>query len=216
MSIGTSGWARLWRPYNSRYVEGQWRGYFDFDSGGGLLDWGAHTVDICQWANVADDATPVEFEALSDGLLLGRYANGVELVMRERGWLGLGSCPVRFEGDEGWVETGDSGQIAVYPDALRTRQAFTGFDADDEHSRIYGPGQCPKYHVHDFVHCVKTRAQPATNADIARKSHIACHAAYISWVLKRKLKFDPAREEFIGDEEANRLRLRSMRAPWHV
>jgi len=205
-----------WRPYNHRYVDGAWRGCFDFDSGGGLLDWGAHTVDLCQWANDADGATPVEFEAVDGSLLLGRYANGVKLVMRQGGWIGLGSCPVRFEGDEGWVETGDSGQIAVHPDSLRTKQVFTGFDNDDEHSRIYGPGQCPKYHVRDFLNCVKSRAQPATNADIARKSHIACHAAYISWALKRKVKFDPVQEEFIGDDEANRMRSRGMRAPWHV
>ena len=53
-----------WRPYNHRYVEGGWRGYWDFDSGARLLDWGAHTVDLCQWANGADDTGPVEYEAV--------------------------------------------------------------------------------------------------------------------------------------------------------
>lgn len=205
-----------WRPYNRQYVDGGWRGYFDFDSGGGLLDWGAHSVDLCQWANDADGSGPVEFQAVHQRLLVGRYANGVRLVLRREGWLGLGSCPVRFEGDEGWVETGDSGQVAVYPDSLRTAQVFTGFDEDDPHSRMYGPGQCPKYHVRNFLECVKTRAQPAANGDIARKGHVACHAAYLSWALKRKLTFDPVREEFSGDEEANRMRSRAVRAPWRV
>ena len=49
-----------------------------------------------------------------------------------------------------------------------------------------------------------------------RKSHIACHAAAIAWKLGRKLKFDPVTEMFIGDEEANRLRVRSERQPWAV
>jgi predicted dehydrogenase len=206
-----------WRPYNRQYVDGGWRGYFDFDSGGRLHDLGTHTVDLCQWANDADGSTPVEFIAAGNGLIMGRYANGVKLVLRsEDGWLGLGSCPVRFEGSEGWVETGDSGKVAVYPDSLRTNQAFTGFDDGDEHSRIYGPGQCPKYHVHDFVNCVKTRAVPVANADIARKTHIACHAAYISWLLKRQVKFNPAKEEFVGDDEANRMRSRAFREPWRI
>ncbi|MDD4872004.1 MAG: Gfo/Idh/MocA family oxidoreductase, partial [Kiritimatiellae bacterium] len=52
-----------WRPYNHLYVAGRWRGYYDFDSGATLLDWGAHTVDLCQWANQADETTPVEYES---------------------------------------------------------------------------------------------------------------------------------------------------------
>ena len=97
---------------------GGWRGYFDFDSGATLLDWGAHTVDLCQWANQADDTMPVEYEP-SASCLTARYANGVRLVMDflptpsatgSRYRTSLGTCPVRFEGDEGWVETGDSGR----------------------------------------------------------------------------------------------------------
>jgi predicted dehydrogenase len=51
-----------WRPYNRKYVEGGWRGHWDFESGARLLDWGAHTVDLCQWANGADDTLPIEYE----------------------------------------------------------------------------------------------------------------------------------------------------------
>lgn len=194
-----------WRPYNRQYVDGQWRGHFDFDSGARLLDWGAHTVDICQWANAADDTSPVEFEPTGNNVIVGRYANDVKLVLREASWMGLGTCPVRFEGEDGWVETGDSGQIAVFPESLRTEQ--TVFNE---------PGISPKYHVRNFFDCVKTRAMPTTNADVARKSHIACHTAYLSWLLNRRVSFDPAKEEFIGDDEANRMRSRAMREPWIV
>ena len=112
-----------WRPYNHQYVEGGWRGYWDFDSGARLLDWGAHTVDLCQWANAADDTGPVEYEA-SGKTINARYANGVNLVIdcletpfgQRPGWVqSLGTCPVRFVGDEGWVETGDNGGIEVHP-----------------------------------------------------------------------------------------------------
>lgn len=200
-----------WRPYNHQYVDGGWRGHFDFDSGARLLDWGAHTVDLCQEANGADGTAPVEYELLGGNTIVCRYANGVKLVLRRGGfsgegnWLGLGTCPVRFEGDEGWVETGDSGKIIVHPASLRDRRTvFTE------------PGISPKYHVRDFFNCVKTRGAPAANADIARKSHVACHAAYLAWLLKRKLTLDPAKEEFVGDDEANRMRSRAMREPWRV
>jgi predicted dehydrogenase len=117
-----------WRPYNHEYVEGKWRGYWDFDSGCRLLDWGAHTVDLCQWANQADNTTPVDYEPAEDKIT-ARYANGVQLVLdflknpfgQRTGWLQtLGTCSVRFVGEEGWVEAGDSGRIEVHPASLRS------------------------------------------------------------------------------------------------
>jgi hypothetical protein len=48
-----------WRPYNSAYVRGDWRNFYDFH-GGGILEWGSHTVDLCQWAAGFDEIQPVE------------------------------------------------------------------------------------------------------------------------------------------------------------
>ena len=209
-----------WRPYNRQYVvERRWRGYYDFDSGAKLLDWGAHTVDICQWANNADDTTPVEFEP-DGGTVYARYGNGVRLVMRPTGWMGqpaqaagaanfaigsTGTCPVRLEGDEGWVETGDNGSIELHPESLRSEwRAFTMRGTD------------PAQHTREFLDCVKSRGLPAANFKVMRHSHLACHAAAIAWQLGRKVKFDPVKEAFIGDEEANRMCSRAMREPWHV
>ena len=53
-----------WRPYNSQYVRGRWRGFFDLH-GGGILEWGAHTVDLCQWAAGKDHTAPVEYATSS-------------------------------------------------------------------------------------------------------------------------------------------------------
>jgi predicted dehydrogenase len=209
-----------WRPYNRQYVvERRWRGYYDFDSGAKLLDWGAHTVDICQWANHADDTTPVEFEP-DGGTVYARYGNRVKLVLRPTGWIGqpaqaagaanfavgsTGTCPVRLEGDEGWVETGDNGSIELHPESLRSEwRAFTMRGTD------------PAQHTREFLDCVKSRGLPAANFKVMRHSHLACHAAAIAWQLGRKVKFDPVKEAFIGDEEANRMRSRAMREPWHV
>jgi len=199
-----------WRPYNRRYVQGGWRGYYDFDSGATLLDWGAHTVDLCQWANDADDTMPVTYEP-DGGTIHAHYANGVKLVMRRRGfrgegqWLGLGTCPVRFEGDEGWVETGDSGSIQCRPESLLT-----------ERNRLVERGTHPAQHTRNFFDCMKSRKPTASNADVMRHSHLACHAAAIAWMLGRKVTFDPASETFVGDEEANRMRTWAKREPWRA
>ena len=204
-----------WRPYNARYyTRGFWASHGDF-SGGSITEWGSHTVDLCQWANQADGTAPVQYEPIgaergegAKRVVHARYANGVKLVMRAHdaeGWLGLGSCQVRFEGEEGWVETGDSGKIALYPETLRAQRTIA---VDVEISAVS--------HVRNFFDCVKSRAQLACSADIARWSHVAGHAAAIAWMLDRKVVFDPAKEAFIGDDEANRMRTRAMREPWHM
>jgi hypothetical protein len=77
-------------------------------------------------------------------------------------------------------------------------------------------GTDPKWHVRDFLNCVKSRAATQSNAAAVGQSHIACHAAYIAWQLGRKLTFDPAKNEFVGGDEANRMRSRAMREPWHI
>jgi predicted dehydrogenase len=199
-----------WRPYNKQYVEGGWRGYFDFDSGATLLDWGAHTVDLCQWALGKDGTGPVEYEP-DGGTIYARYADGVKLVMRlggfqnEGNWIGLGTCPVRFEGEEGWVETGDSGDVAVYPQSLLGQRKLYAIRGTD-----------PAGHTRNFFDCVKSRRPTVANPDVMRSSHIVCHAAAIAWQLGRKMKFDPRAEAFVNDDEANRMRTRVQRAPWHV
>ena len=199
-----------WRPYNKRYVDGGWRGYYDFDSGATLLDWGAHTVDLCQWALDKDGIGPVEYVP-DGGTIHARYADGVKLEMRLGGfrdegrWLGLGTCPVRYEGDEGWVETGDSGDVALYPESLMGERKLYAIRGTD-----------PAGHTRNFFDCVKSRARTAANADVMRSSHIACHAAAIAWQLGRKVTFDWRTETFVNDDEANRMRTRVQRSPWRV
>jgi hypothetical protein len=71
-------------------------------------------------------------------------------------------------------------------------------------------------HARNFFDCIKSREPTAANPDVMRRSHIACHAAALSWILNRKLKFDPERESFIDDDEANSLRSRPARDPWQA
>jgi hypothetical protein len=110
-------------------------------------------------------------------------------------------------GDEGWVEVGDSGGIVTEPASLakdlpQLPEKTAGLDVT-AHSR-------------NFFDCIKSRRPTAANPEVMRRSHIACHAAALSWILNRKLKLDPEKELFVGDDEANSLRSRPARDPWNV
>jgi hypothetical protein len=223
LGVSTSGWASkdpqpsreevdwdmylgpaAWRPFNRRFMSGG-----EFEKGGGLvgggcLEWGTHCVDLCQWANDADGTVPVEYFPAEGDRAVARYANGVKLVQRNGGWLDLGSCPVRFEGETGWVETGDSGDLVTSSPSLLVGwgNKVAGYPADS--------------HVRDFFNCVLSRGQPRANADVTCNTHIACHAANIALFLRRKLIYNPTKHEFPGDAEANRLRSEALREPWRV
>jgi hypothetical protein len=112
---------------------------------------------------------------------------------------------VRFEGETGWVEAGDSGKLVLSsPELLAGRkiEEIGGYPAT--------------FHVRDFLDCVKTRGKPKGNADAACNAHIACHAANIAIFLGRTVKFDNATNMFVGDDEANRLRSEALREPWRT
>jgi predicted dehydrogenase len=224
MATATSGWATAepeppkeqvdwdlylgpaaWRPFNHALLDG-----FNFEKGGGMvgggvLEWGSHCVDLCQWAADADGTAPVEYNPPADGQVVARYASGVKLVVRNDGWLPLGSCPVRFEGETGWVETGDSGKFIVSSPALAAGKKVAEIG-----------GYPATYHVRDFLNCVKSRGKPLANADVACHSHITCHACNLAIFLNRTLHYDPHRNEFLADDEANRLRSEALREPWRL
>jgi len=201
-----------WRPYNAAYVAGRWRNQFDFESGARLIDWGAHTVDQCQWANDADTTTPIEFVPGKTNITY-RYANGVKLVIdflktpfgdRGPNWNNkVGVCPVRFVGSEGSVEVGDEG-IEV-----KLGGAAAQFE-NTKRERFYDA----QVHARNFFDCVRSRKPTITNPDVMLHSHLTNFAASFSWILGRKLTYDPAKNEFIGDAEANSLRSRPERNYW--
>lgn len=193
-----------WRPFNAKLLNG-----FHFEKGGGLvgggvLEWGSHCVDLCQWA-VGDCPPPVEYNAKENDELVATYSDGVQLIFREKGWIPLGSCPVRFEGETGWVEAGDSGKMVLSSPELLAGRAVEEIG-----------GYPATFHVRDFLDCVKTRSQPKGNAQAAARAHIACHAANIALFLDRQVKLDLEKMEFIDDEPANRLRSEALREPWRI
>ncbi len=159
---------------------------------------------------------PVEYEPATSKITC-RYANGVQLVLdflqqpfgdRSPNFITrLGTCPVRFVGSEGFVETGDSGEIVVEPESLTKH-------LPEDYKRVLGLDVSA--HARNFFDSIKSRKPTICNSTVMRRSHIACHAAALSWILQRKLKLDPQKEEFIGDDEANGLRSRTQRNPWNA
>ena len=207
-----------WRPYNTGYLGRGWRGVYDFEAGARLLDWGVHTVDLCQWVKGADGTGPVEFTPSDTGIVC-RYADGVSLTLhflaepfKDRGPqfnTKLGTCPVRFVGKEGWVSTGDAGIVDVEPATLAS-------EFPEAVKRVQGTDAAA--HARNFFDCVKTRQAAVCNADVMRRSHAVAHAAANSWILGRPLGFDPATEVFTSggspDAEANGLKKRPEREVW--
>lgn len=190
----------LWRPYNAQYpTRAFWSAHVDW-SGASITEWGSHTVDLCQWANNSDDTGPVEFWK-EDDRWIGRYENGTKLIIRNG--LRFGTCPVRFEGDEGWVETGDSGEIDAHPKSLLGNRGFEG-------------GYPPENHVRAFLDSVVTRQQCVSDAETAHRSISACHVANMVKRLGRPVKWDPITETCVDDPEANRLVSRAYREPWYL
>ena len=201
-----------WRPYNPAYVAGRWRNHFDFESGARLIDWGAHTVDQCQWANDADATAPVEFVPGKTNITC-RYANGVKLVLEflktpfgDRGPVfnnKVGVCPVKFVGSEGSVEVGDEG--------IEVKQGTTAAKFEDTKRAKFYDAQV---HAKNFFECIRSRKPTITHPDVMRQSHITSFAASFAWILGRTLTYDPAKNDFIGDAEANSLRSRPERNCW--
>ena len=112
---------------------------------------------------------------------------------------------MRFEGDQGWVEAGDSGKLVLSSPALLAGQKVVEID-----------GYPATFHVRDFLDCVKTRGLTKGNAEAACQAHIACNAANIAILLDRKVTYDHKKNEFVDDVQANRLRSEALREPWRL
>ena len=200
-----------WRPYNKSYIGGcgTWGVYWDLAAG--VAGWGSHTIIQCQAAADALLTSPVHYSYpgnLSGDGLVARFANGVKLVLSFEGW--RGSCGVRFEGDEGWASVADgySRPDLSSPGLQREFGRLTKRYAAQE-------GR-PFDHIEDFMASVRSRRQPVANAEVMHRSMTTNHAINLCLALKRDLTWDPEKEQFVGDETANRMRSRATRDPWQI
>ena len=191
------------KPYHPHRVHMSFRGYWDYD-GGGLGDQGQHYTDPAQYILGKDDTSPVYIESEGPpqhpdavGLwyrILYRYANGDEILLE-------GQNPRK---DAALLE-GPNGKVwpkmrSTIPDLERKLAAMPAFDPMET----------------EFYDCVRTRKKFALNEETSHRSCTLLNLGKIAIRLRRPLRFDPVKQLFINDEEANRLIDEPMRAPWHV
>ncbi len=201
-----------WRPYNSTYVKGGWRGFYDFHTSC-IGEWGAHTFAQSQAGIGALTTSGVEYQYVKntsgDGMVV-KFGNGVPMTLSrgDKYWRSDGSCGMRFEGTEGWVACGDK-----YKEPEVSSPALLE-DGKKLLAEYMDRTQRPMNHVRNFFDCVKTRETAVAGPDVMHRSMSTVHAANICMWLKRDLKYDPVKEQFVNDAEANRYLTRAQREPW--
>lgn len=228
-------------PYVEERCHYTFRWWYEY-SGGKMTDWGAHDIDIGQWAAGAQHTGPVEIDGHASTLPKDplsynvapsfhtemRYANGVRLVVTTEGRNGL-----LLEGDKDRIFV-NRGTLAGKPiDALAAsfgvsakdlpfhegvREKFYGAYADDNKTRTLKAGKLDAIvnHMGNFFDCTKTRRAPISDVTSQHRSVSTCHLANIAIRLGRKLQWDPEKELFVGDAEANRWLRREQRKPYQI
>lgn len=196
------------RPYYEEACHYAFR-FVAASSGGQMTNWGAHNLDIVQWALGMDASGPVRVSGRGifppDGLfdtpdqvdVTWEYANGVRVSCA------TGTPRCVFTGSEGSIEVG-RGHFEATPEVLND-VAFKESDI-----RLYRSDD----HMGNFLDCIRTRRQPICPAEIGHRSATVCHLGNIAMRLGRQLEWDPVAERFVNDDEANAMRERAMREPW--
>jgi predicted dehydrogenase len=222
MWLGPSPWA----PYSDMRVSiAAW--LFISDYGLGCLDgaWGIHDIDIAQWVNNADSTGPIDVEGTAqfytdirdtpyEWTVEHTYANGVKLIhmdmvtakkrASEFNALSSNGATVIF-GTEGWIYVSRDG-IVTKPAALATEKigpnAIQVIRSND--------------HRRNLLNAIRSGQQTISPVEAAVRDQTVIQQEHISLKLGRKLRWDPVREEFAGDADANRLMVRPMRSPWRI
>ena len=178
----------------------RWRLYREYCNGM-LADMGAHHFDIGQWAMDADDTGPVKIIPPEAGIkeLKLIYANGVEVI---HGGLPEWNGGTIFYGSEGtiWV---NRGPWKSDPDHL----------IKDYETMIHL--HQPKNHHDDWIDCIHSGALPMAHAEAGHRTATLCQLCNIGYELRRELTWDPVKEVFVGDAQANRLTDRKRRKKWY-
>ena len=216
MWLGPAPWApytyHRCRPWTKEDSYGIWYHISDYCLGGIGGYWGIHHLDIAQWGHGTDHTGPVEVEGTAtfpeSGLadcavswnVRHTYADGVTMIYTDNEQNKQG---VVFQGSEGWVYV-SRGEIDAEPKSLLSSQIGPG-----EIHLPTSPG-----HQREFLDAIKTRKRTISDIDVAVRSDTISHLTDISTRLRRKVRWDPDKEEIPGDPEASRMLARSMREPW--
>jgi predicted dehydrogenase len=199
------------RPYNEKRVHYLFRFFWDY-SGGQMTNFGAHHLDIAQWALGMDDSGPVSAEAKArynadhwyevpeQFEATFEYANGAKVMCGQGEDYRPGAF---FEGEKGSLFIG-RGALDADPEELIEEPI------KDSEVHLYKSAN----HYQDWLDCIKTRKLPICDVAIGHRSASVCHLGNIAIRTGRKIKWDPKKEEIIGDAEAAKMVSRPYRAPW--
>ncbi len=218
MWLGPAPWApytyHRCRPWTEQESWAIWYHISDYCLGGIGGFWGIHHVDIAQWGHGTEYTGPTEVEGTArfpdDGLadcatswnVRVKYADGVTMIYTDNQQNKQG---IVFQGTEGWVYV-RRGQIDARPKSLLGSKI-----GPQEIHLIESPG-----HQRNFLDCVKTREKTVVDIESAVRSDTVSHLVNICTRLKRKIRWDPDREQIIDDPVAGRMLTRSMRQPWRL
>ncbi len=178
-----------------------WRHYREF-GGGGVTDWGAHMFDIAQWGLGMDKSGPVEFIPPEQRSVKGMkmiYASGV--VMNHVDW-----------GEDNAVQfLGTEGKIEVSREFYRSDiKGLTEFELKENDKPLYRSDN----HYQDWVDAIKNRNRPVSDVETGQRTASLCNIVNMAYTLERPLKWAPAHERFIDDEDANSMLSRAFRGKW--
>jgi len=211
--------------YMEKRVHYEFRWWYEY-SGGKMTDWGAHHVDIAQWAMGMDNSGPSTIEGTAthpcpfkDGYptesnvyntatefnVRCLFPNGVELI-------------IRHDTENGITFTGDQGSFFV------SRGKLTGQAVDDLKTNPLPEnaltelckGKQPGSHMGNFFECVKTRDLPISDVYTHHRAMTTCHLANIAIRLGRTLQWDPQSQTLVGDQQAQTWQAREQRKGYEV
>lgn len=183
-----------------------WAKWRDFKGlgGGFMTDWGAHMFDIAQWAMDMDGSGPEDVippDGKDYAFLTYKYANGVVMTHENFGK----PNGVQFNGTKGRIEV-QRGKLFTDPAPLQTMAI------PETGKHVYKS----ENHYKDWLQAVRNRSKPICDVEIGHRTATVCNIGNIAYELKRPLKWNPATESFLKDDEANALRGRKMRKEWNV
>ena len=187
-----------------------WRVYQEY-AGGQVGDMGAHHFDIAQWAMRMDGSGPVTIippEKSKDRGLRYVYSNGVVMIHNEFEKDADGKeikADCVFDGAEGKILVSRGG-ISSLPDTILKEPL------GEKDERVYPSSS----HHGNWLACIRSGKPTICPAQVGHRSASICHLGNIGYHLGRKLTWDPVKEEFVGDDKANKELSREPRAKWKL
>jgi len=199
-------------PYSPGRCHFNFRWIYDY-SGGMLTDWGAHYVDTAQWANNTERSGPVSCEGKGEFLsgdiyntanvfdLNYEYSNGVTMRIHS------GGTAIGFEGTEGWIQC-----LGWRGDLEASKKSLLDVELKNSDDKLY----TAESEHRNFIDCVKSRKETFVPVEVGHRTASALHIGNIAMLLGREVNWDPEKEEFVDDAEANAMRSRESRDPWKL